>query len=128
MLAGKPVAYYGRRVWFWAVLIVILEAVIIIIDRYAFLEWVIPVAVFVMLSWRFTRMGWKEASAVAGVCGFFSGVFLALFEIIWYHTWWSIFFLIARPITFVFIAIITGYALSFGRSLLSRTNQRGGVV
>lgn len=100
-IAGKPLRFYWRVSRGLVFLLVILDIIIIVIDRFLFLPWVFGALVFLILSFMVTRIYQvKLAAAFAAgiIAGAIAGLAIAIFEIIWYHQWWTLLNLIARPI------------------------------
>lgn len=100
-IAGKPLGFYWRLTRGLVILLVIVDIIIIVVDRYVFLHWIFEALIFLILSLFMSRRYQVKLSSglAAGViAGLLAGLAIAIFEIIWYHQWWTLLNLIARPL------------------------------
>ena len=100
-IAGKPLKFYWRVARWFIILLVILDIGMIVIDRWLYLHWVFEAVIFLMLSFVISRIyeSRLNTAMAAGIfTGFIAGFLIAVFEIIWYHEWWTLLNVIARPL------------------------------
>lgn len=100
-IAGQKLSFYWRVTRGLIFLLLILEIVNIVIDRYLFLHWVSEGLVFIILNWVLMKkykagLGVQVAASV--FLGLVVGLILAILEIIWYHQWWYFLEIIRLPV------------------------------
>ncbi|MFA6098028.1 MAG: hypothetical protein WCV50_04480 [Patescibacteria group bacterium] len=125
LIAGKSPSFYWQASRWFALLLVVLEALNIKFDFFKYAEWVIIVAVFAVFAfWLQTRRRISlTAALVAGVfLGVISGLLLAIFDIIWYHQWWYLLNLIRMP--FINTAVGAATILVFYLLIQSLKNNK----
>jgi len=99
-IAGKPFMFYWRRVRWLSVLALALYLVNLTWDIYPYLSWIVGGGLALWLNyWLARRYRVQYATALtAGVwLGVFSGLLLAVTDIIWYHKLWYLLNLVRLP-------------------------------